>query len=84
MLVNRLCSAKKAVPVGMFCLIAGLLVVNLSAFLPRLHVAGLAQPSQVGDFLRGFGIGLGIAFEILAIVIMLPAARAACGQRRGA
>ena len=84
MLVNRLCSAKKAVPAGMFCLIAGLLLVNLSAVLPHLHVAGLVHPLPIGDFLRGLAIGLGIGLEILAIVIMVPAARTACGQRRGA
>ena len=71
MLANRLCSAKKAVPAGMFCIIAGLLVVNLSAFLLH-HVAGLARPSTAGDFLRGIAIGLGIGFEIAGIVIMLP------------
>ena len=83
MLMNRLRSAKVAVPIGMSLVSSGLFLGVLSAALPHLS-SRFAQPSQVGDFLRGLAVGLGIGLEICGLVIMLLAVRAGREQKRGA
>jgi sorbitol-specific phosphotransferase system component IIBC len=81
MRIDRLRSAKVAVPAGMSCVASGLLLIAISAALPHLS-SRLAQPSQFADFVRGLAIGLGIAIEIAGLGIMLPAIMAMREQRR--
>ena len=75
MLLKRFQYPKTSVPVGMAFLVVGLLFNPILLVATRsLHIASLG--SGATDFLRGFMIGIGIALEIAAIVIMVPAAMA--------
>ena len=81
MLIDCLRSAKVAVPAGISLVVSGLLLILVSITLRYLHVASFAQPSQVGDFFRGFLVGVGIALEIGGIMVMIPPVLAAFEQR---
>lgn len=81
MLLDRLRSTKVAIPVGMVLVLSGLSLVLISTALPHLSPR-FAQPMNLGDFLHGFVIGVGIALEIGGLIVMLPAALAAREQRR--
>jgi len=78
MLLNCALDAKKSLPAALLLLSAGLLVLMCGitwqhAFAPLLHLS-----AGYDDLLHGFCVGLGLTFEVVAVVMLvrINAARA--------
>lgn len=82
MLLDRFRSIKVAVPVGMAFVVSGLFLVLINSALPYLSPR-FVQPTELGDFARGFIVGIGLALEIIGIMVMIPAVLAVRAQRSG-
>lgn len=74
--LNALIRSPKSVPVALAFLVVGLLMVTCTVewralFTPLLHLT-----PDLDDFARGFCIGLGLAFEVSALVALVTHMRA--------
>jgi hypothetical protein len=70
MLLNCMQDAKRTKSVGLALLVIGLLTVAAGTSAKQASAALLHLTPQLNDFAHGFCIGLGIALEIGALVVL--------------
>ena len=71
MLLNCFHDSKKTQSTALLTLVIGLLVVSCGATWQRAFAPLLHLSAAQNDFFHGFAIGLGLALEVAALVVLV-------------